>query len=230
MTDTVFSMHGDRARLAELADLCRTQRASLLIDEAHALGVLGPGGRGLAAELGVVPDALVGTLGKSFGNFGAYAIGSEPLTEVLLNRARSFIFTTALPPSIVAAGRAAIELIAGSEGERRRVRLHTNIAHFATGLAARGLLPPGAGDTTIFPVLVGDDARAMACCEMLLKRGVYAQGIRPPTVPQGTARLRFTLMATHRPDDIDAALEALDELVTCGALQRASDAIPTDTR
>lgn len=220
VTDAVFSMDGDRARLADLAELCREQRATLLVDEAHAIGILGPEGRGLAAQLGVEPDVVVGTLGKSFGGFGAYVTGTNELAEVLLNKARSFIFTTALPPSMAAASLAALAVLRGREGDARRARLHDSITHFAHGLATRGLLGAGSGHTAIFPVLVGDDARAMQCCERLLERGLYAQGIRPPTVPPGTARLRFALMASHRREDIEAALAGLDELLDTGLLPR----------
>lgn len=218
VTDSVFSMDGDRAPLTDLAALCRDRRATLIVDEAHALGVLGPGGRGLAAELGLQPEAVVAPLGKAFGSFGAFVAGSAALADVLLNRARSFIFTTALPPSIAAANLAALCLIEGPEGEERRTRLALLIRRFAAGLAQRGLLAPAAGTTTIFPLHVGDDTRAMECCEYLLKRGLYAQGIRPPTVPPGTARLRFSLMATHTDEDIDRALASLDELSAEGLL------------
>lgn len=222
VTDSVFSMDGDRAPLDDLAELCRDMRATLIVDEAHALGVLGPDGRGLAAELDVQPAVLVAPLGKAFGSFGAFVAGSEALADVLLNRARSFIFTTALPPSIAAANLAAIPLVQGPEGQERRARLHALIHRFAAGLAERGLLAPAAGTTTIFPIHVGDDARVMACCETLLQQGIYAQGIRPPTVPPGTARLRFALMATHTDEDIDRALAALDALSAAGLIRSAT--------
>src|SRR5690606_7585670 len=123
VTDSVFSMDGDRAPLPELAALCRERDAVLVLDEAHATGALGPGGRGVAAACGVIPDVHVGTLGKSFGSFGAYAAGERPLVDLLANRARSFVFTTALPPGVVAATLAAVHLLQSGEGDALRARL-----------------------------------------------------------------------------------------------------------
>ena len=223
VTDSVFSMDGDVAPLRELAEVCRDMGAILQVDEAHSTGILGPGGRGAAAEQGVVPDVRVGTLGKGFGSFGAYVAGGEPLVELLLNRARSFVFTTSLPVAVAAATRASLRLVQGREGQARRVRLKELIARFRSGLREVGLLAPGAGSTPIFPVIVGDDQRVMDCCERLLAAGIYAQGIRPPTVPHGTSRLRFALMATHLDDDIDRVLNALSELIHDGVLKRTTD-------
>jgi 8-amino-7-oxononanoate synthase len=220
VTDSVFSMDGDRAPLPAIATLCREHDAVLMVDEAHAAGVLGPAGRGLAAEAGVVPDIHVGTLSKALGSFGAYVAGEQALLELLLHRARSFVFTTALPPGVVAASLAAVHLVQSEQGQRLRERLATHIARFRQGLAERALLPEGAGTTPIFPVLVGDERQTMACTQRLLERGIYAQGIRPPTVPRGTSRLRFALMATHEPDDLERALAALDDLVRAGLLPR----------
>lgn len=223
VTDSVFSMDGDRAPLAALAGLCADTGAVLVVDEAHGAGALGPGGRGAAADAGVDADVHVGTLGKAFGCFGAYVTGRPALIQLLLNRARSFVFTTALPPGVVAATRAALQLIGGEEGQALRDALAARISRFGHGLAALGLLRPGVGSTPVFPVLVGDDARAMACSERLLARGIYAQGIRPPTVPPGTARLRFALMATHTAEDIDRALDALSGLVRDGLIPRSQE-------
>ena len=221
VTDSVFSMDGDRAPLARLRQLTRDHGASLIVDEAHATGVLGPRGQGLCAHDNVIPDVHVGTLSKAFGSFGAYVTGARPVTEVLLNRARSFVFTTALPPSVAAASLAALALVAGDDGERRRARLQRRIDRFATGLRDLGLLASGAGSTAIFPIVIGDSRRAMACSQALLARGIYAQGIRTPTVPPGTARLRFALMASHREGDIDSALHGLRDLMRDGLLPRA---------
>jgi 8-amino-7-oxononanoate synthase len=220
VTDTVFSMDGDLARLDDLAELCAEQEAALVIDDAHAVGALGPGGQGMAAAAGVIPDVHVATLGKAFGSFGAYVAGESAMTELLLNQARSFVFTTALPPGVIAASRAALTVIQGPEGAQRRARLGELMARFRTGLAERGLLAPGAGHSAIFPVMIGDEARTMACSEQLLERGIYAQGIRPPTVAKGTARLRFALMATHTDDDIELALQGLDELATKALIRK----------
>jgi 8-amino-7-oxononanoate synthase len=212
VTDSVFSMDGDLAPLRELRAVADAHDAALIVDEAHATGVRGPGGRGLAAELGVNPDVHVATFSKAFGGFGAYAAGSRTLVEYLLNRARSFVFTTALPPSVAAMAAAAIHVSASDRGEALRRSLEARIAQFAGGLESQGLLRHGAGSSPIFPVHVGDDRRVMELSDALLARGIFAQGIRPPTVPPGTARLRFSLMATHTSEQIDRALQALSEL------------------
>ncbi len=229
VTDSVFSMDGDCAPLAELAGVAEANEAWLVIDEAHATGVLGAG-RGLSAQVGVQPAVHVGTLGKALGSFGAYVAGSEELAEVLLNRARSLIFTTALPPAIVAASRAALAIAGSLEGAQRRAQLVVLQARFAAGLSGIGLLVPGAGKTPIFPVVVGDDRRVMACCEELLAAGVFAQGIRPPTVPEGTARLRFALMSSHTPEQLDLALEVLERLRRRGMLEGADGPRPGGPR
>jgi 8-amino-7-oxononanoate synthase len=212
VTDTIFSMDGDLAPLGPLRALCDETGAVLVVDEAHATGVLGPSGRGLAALAEVHADVHLATLSKALGAFGAYASGSTNLIQVLMHRARSFVFTTALPPGVAAAADAALSLVAGPEGDRRRAVLRGHMQRFATGLKQLGLLAPGAGGSPIFPVLLGDPLRTMGATEALLAAGVYAQGIRPPTVPPGTSRLRFALMATHTPQDIDRALGALEAL------------------
>ena len=211
-TESVFSMDGDRAPLAELAAVCTRHGAWLLVDEAHAVGALGPGGQGIAAEVGVVPDVLVGTLGKAFGSFGAYVAGSQVLRQLLIHRARSFVFSTALPPAVAAASRAALSLVAGPDGERRRRLLAGHIERFASSLGAAGLLAPGAGGSAIFPVILGSERRAMEAASRLASAGFHVQGIRPPTVPAGTSRLRISLMATHGEDQVDALARALSSL------------------
>ena len=212
VTESIFSMDGDRAPLDAIADVCARNRAWLMVDEAHAVAALGPGGQGIAAELGVRPDVLVGTLGKAFGCFGAYAAGSQILRTLLMHRARSFVFSTALPPSIATAGRAAVALVAGPEGERRRAALAGHIERFAAELSAGGLLVPGAGRSAIFPVILGDERRTMEAAARLATGGFHVQGIRPPTVPAGTSRLRVSLMATHTDDDVSALAAALRTL------------------
>jgi 8-amino-7-oxononanoate synthase len=209
ITDSLFSMDGDLAPLREYRALADQFDASLIVDEAHATGVFGEMGRGLAAELDVPVDVHIATLGKSFGAFGAYVTGSRVLIDFLINRARSFIFTTALPPAVIAAAEAALDLIAGAEGEQLRERLRANIQRFATALGHSGTTP-------IFPVFLptnGTELRTMELSEALLARGIFAQGIRPPTVPTGSSRLRFALMATHTPEQIDRAVAALRELL-----------------
>lgn len=212
VTESVFSMDGDRAPLAELAAVCERNGAWLMVDEAHAVAALGPGGQGIAAEVGVVPDILVGTLGKAFGSFGAYVAGRQSLRQLLIHRARSFVFSTALPPAVAAASRAVLALVAGPEGERRRAALAEHIDRFARTLQAAELLAPGAGRSAVFPIILGDERRTMEAAAQLAADGFHVQGIRPPTVPPGTSRLRVSLMATHAREDVDALAAALRSL------------------
>ncbi len=204
VTDGVFSMDGDIAPLPELADLARRHRCRLLVDEAHATGCLGPGGRGsvAAADLTDEVDVIVGTLGKALGGYGAYVCASSETVEYLVNSARPFIFSTAPPPSVVAAAGAALGLLL--EQPERVKSLRWNAAALRDGLRAQGLEPIGS-DTQIVPLVVGEADDAMALCERLLADGVFAQAIRPPTVPPGTCRLRLTAMATHRLADLQEA-------------------------
>jgi glycine C-acetyltransferase/8-amino-7-oxononanoate synthase len=201
VTDGVFSMDGDVAPLGDLVRLARSHGCRLMVDEAHATGALGPGGRGsvAAANLSGEVDLMVGTLGKALGSYGAYVCASAELSEYLLNAARSFIFSTALPPPALAAALAALELL---EAEPERVRnLNANAAALREGLVAEGLIA-GGGQSQIVPLEVGDAERTMELCERLLEDGVFAQGIRPPTVPEGSSRLRFSVMATHEQADL----------------------------
>jgi 8-amino-7-oxononanoate synthase len=204
VTDGVFSMDGDVAPLAELVALARRHRCRLLVDEAHATGCIGPGGRGSVAAAGVTEevDVIVGTLGKALGGYGAYVCASQEMADFLINSARSFIFSTAPPPPAVAAAAAALDLL--EERPRRVERLGANAAALRDGLRAEGLEPVGA-DTQIVPLVIGDADDAMALCERLINDGLFAQAIRPPTVPPGTCRLRLTAMATHRIGDLRRA-------------------------
>lgn len=207
--DGVYSMDGDRAPLAAMLAAARRAGALVLLDDAHGIGCLGAGGRGSAEAAGIAlaeVDVVVGTLGKALGSFGAFVAGSAALRELLVNAARSFIFTCALAPPQVAAARAALALVAREPW--RRARLQANAARLRAGLAANGI-SSAPSDTHIVPVRIGDNARTMAVCEALLARGFYAQGIRHPSVPEGTARLRITPMATHAEAEIDALVEAV---------------------
>jgi 8-amino-7-oxononanoate synthase len=208
VTDGVFSMDGDVAPLEGLARLASAHRCRLMVDEAHATGAIGPGGRGSVAAAGLSGevDLVVGTLGKALGSYGAYVCASAELSEYLLNTARSFIFSTALPPPVLAAAMAALELL---ETEPERVeRLRTNAATLREGLASEGLAAGGA-PSQIVPLEVGDATLTMELCERLLERGVFAQGIRPPTVPPGSSRMRFSVMATHEESELrEAARQA----------------------
>jgi 8-amino-7-oxononanoate synthase len=211
-TDGVFSMDGDIAPLDELAVLARRHGCRLLVDEAHATGCLGPGGRGSVAAVGLTGevDLIVGTLGKALGGYGAYVCGSRELTDFLINTARPFIFSTAPPPPAVAAASAALELL--EEGPKRVERLRDNAAALREGLRSEGLEPIGS-DTQIIPLVVGEADDAMALCERLLEEGIFAQAIRPPTVPAGTCRLRLTVMATHRVADLRHAARRIGAVV-----------------
>jgi glycine C-acetyltransferase/8-amino-7-oxononanoate synthase len=210
VTDGVFSMDGDVAPLEDLARLARNHGCRLMVDEAHATGAMGPGGRGSVAAAGLSGevDLVVGTLGKALGSYGAYVCAGAELCEYLLNTARSFIFSTALPPPALAAALAALELL---EAEPELVRrLNANAVALREGLAAEGLAA-GGSESQVVPLEVGDAERTMELCERLLERGVFAQGIRPPTVPAGSSRLRFSVMATHEEAELREAARLAGE-------------------
>ncbi|MFP4132078.1 MAG: 8-amino-7-oxononanoate synthase [Thiohalospira sp.] len=208
-TDGVFSMDGDLAPLAELVEAAG--ESWLLVDDAHGLGVVGPGGRGSVAAAGLgtaeVP-VLVGTLGKAFGTFGAFVAGDEALIEAMVNTARTFIYTTALPPAVAEATRASLALIRGEEGERRRARLQVLIGRFRERAADAGLTLMDS-PTPIQPVPAGEAETASAWADALGERGIRVAAVRPPTVPPGTARLRVSLIADHTEADIDDLVAAL---------------------
>ena len=207
VTDSVFSMDGDIAPLAELSRLARRHDAWLMVDEAHATGVFGPHGGGVVEELGLSAaiEIQMGTLGKALGGFGAYVAGSRQLIDWLVNRARSFVYTTALPPSVAATAIAALDIVA-QEPQRRR-QLWDNTAFLAEQLAGLGY-SLGQTRSQILPLIIGDAGQTMALAAALLERGIFAQGIRPPTVPVGTSRIRVTPMATHTRQDMQDAVEA----------------------
>lgn len=221
-SDTVFSMDGDRAPLASLAALAGRYRAWLVVDDAHGFGVLGPNGRGALAEQGldsVQAPVLMATLGKAVGTFGAFVAGDDELVETLMQQARSYIYTTAAPPALAAATRAALRLVAA--GDELRERLYDRIARFRRGAAQIGLTgagllaePAGADrgrpPTPIQPLMLGSSRRALQVAAALLERGFLVTAIRPPTVPDGSARLRVTLSAAHSEGQVDSLLNALD--------------------
>jgi glycine C-acetyltransferase/8-amino-7-oxononanoate synthase len=212
VTDSIFSMDGDTAPLGDVCDLAERYDAMVMVDEAHATGVVGHRGAGLVDALGLRERVTVqmGTLGKSLGTFGAYVAGSATLIEYLLNYARTFVYTTALPPPIVAAASAALSIVE-AEPERRDT-LRRNAARLKAGLSALGLHVPESSEH-IMPVLVGEASATMQMSQSLFEHGVLAQGIRPPTVPEGTARIRVTVMATHSEADIDEAIDAFRRVV-----------------
>jgi 8-amino-7-oxononanoate synthase len=208
-TDGVFSMDGDVAPLRELATLCTRQHATLMVDDAHGFGMLGPGGAGSVAEAGLSQDevpVLMGTLGKALGVAGAFVAGSAALVEGLVQQARTFVYTTAMPPALAAATRAAIDIARFEDW--RRERLLRSIAHFRDGAAARGIRLLDSR-TPIQPVLVGDAAAALTLSQRLEADGLYVPAIRPPTVPPGAARLRVALSALHAESDVERLLDAL---------------------
>jgi 8-amino-7-oxononanoate synthase len=212
-SDGIFSMDGDAAPLAQLAGIAQRAGAWLLVDDAHGLGVLGARGGGLLEQAGLGADAvplLVGTLGKAFGSFGAFVAGDREVIELVMQRARSYLFTTALPPAVAAATRAALAIVR-AEGWRRE-RLATLIARFRAGAAARAL-PLSQSMTAIQPLLVPGAARCVAASEALLQRGFWVSAIRHPTVPAGTERLRVTLSAGHTEAQVDGLLDALHESI-----------------
>ncbi|MGA7704655.1 MAG: 8-amino-7-oxononanoate synthase, partial [Solirubrobacteraceae bacterium] len=208
VTDSVFSMDGDVAPLAEIIALARAHDARVVLDEAHATGALGEGGRGALARSGLLgrADVLIGTLGKALGSYGAYACGSEEMVRYLINRARPLIFSTAPAPPSVAGALAALELLA-AEPERVDA-LHTAARALREALSCEGfaVMP---SDMHIVPLVVGDSRAAMRLCEAALERGVFAQAIRPPTVADGTSRLRLAVMASHSAGELEHAAEAL---------------------
>jgi 8-amino-7-oxononanoate synthase len=211
VTETIFSMDGDETPLLGIVELAEEYDAVVMVDEAHATGVFGTTGAGVVAKSGLGDRVLVqmGTLGKGLGGFGAYVAGSRAVRELLINRCRSFIFTTSLPPAIMAMAIAAIDLVE-REPERREA-LRNNCRLLSDGLKKIGF-SLGEIQSPILPLIIGESDACMRFSEQLLERGVFAQGIRPPTVPPGTSRLRVTLMATHTPEHIQIALDAFKEV------------------
>ncbi len=212
VTDAIFSMDGDAAPLREIAELCERHGAMLYVDEAHSEGVLGPRGGGLAEALGVADrvDVHMGTLGKALGASGAFVAGERRLVELLVTRARTFVFSTAPAPAASAAALAALGIVA-SEPERR-ARVLALTARMKDGLARLGFDVARVA-APIFPVVLGDEARAVAASQALRERGFYVRAIRPPTVPRGTSRLRVALTAGHTDAQVDAFLGALEEVL-----------------
>jgi glycine C-acetyltransferase/8-amino-7-oxononanoate synthase len=208
VTDSVFSMDGDVAPLPEIVELAQRYGARVLVDEAHATGSLGPGGRGAVAEAGLegAVDVVVGTLGKALGSYGAYACASAELVRLLINTARPLIFSTAPSPPVTAGALKALELL---EREPQRVqRLRHSARVLRSALASEGF-PVDDGEIQIVPLVVGDERAAVELCRAALERGIFAQAIRPPTVPPGTARLRLAAMASHSAAELRAAARAL---------------------
>ncbi len=212
VSDGVFSMDGDMAAVDQLVALADSSNIALMIDDAHGIGVLGEQGRGVLEHFQLQPQQvpiLVGTLGKAFGTAGAFVAGSETLIETLIQSARSYIYTTAMPAAVAAATRQSLKMVV--EQGWRRQQLQQLIARFRQGAAQLGLslLP---SETAIQPLLLGENDKAVQWSEQLLQQGILVSAIRPPTVPQGMARLRITFCATHTEAQVDRLLDALQQL------------------
>ncbi|MCK9419427.1 MAG: 8-amino-7-oxononanoate synthase [Nitrospirae bacterium] len=217
VTDGVFSMDGDIAPLQDLLTLAEKYDAILMVDDAHGAGVLGETGRGTVEHLGLSGRVHIqmGTLGKAFGSFGAYAAGSKDLINMLINQARSFIYSTALPPSVCAASLAAIDIV--EQEPELRDKLWKNRSRFVNGLKSIGI-STGNSETPIIPIIIGDPVRALTAAEKLFEYGIYVPAIRPPTVPANAARIRTTVTAAHTGEDIDSALDIFRKLKQEGYL------------
>ena len=212
VTDGVFSTEGTIAPLLEIRQLADQYEALVMVDDAHATGVLGQGGQGTGEHFGIEGRRIeiqMGTLGKALGGFGAYVAGSKDLIDYLINCCRTFIYSTALPPAVAAMALAALQIV--EEEPQRRARLWANTAYFKKGIQRMGF-DIGRSETPICPVIIGDNALTMEADRRLMARGVFAQGIRPPSVPAQGARLRATLMATHTVEDIDYALASFQKV------------------
>ena len=211
-TDGVFSMDGDLAPLPELMNLSKKFGALVLVDDAHATGVLGPRGEGSAAYWHLDPGELVtmGTFSKALGALGGFITGSEIITEYLRNTARTLFYSTALPPSVCASARCALHLLA--EEPQRLQSLRANIVYFQEGLKKLGIAP-SAHPVPIFPIIVGSEEKSLHLSQALWDKGLYIPAIRPPTVPLTQCPLRITLMATHNREHLDELLWALRELL-----------------
>ncbi len=224
VTDGVFSMDGDVAPLEQIVELARRHDVRVLVDDAHGTGTLGPGGRGAVADAGLEGeiDVIVGTLGKALGSYGAFVACDGALARYLINSARALIFSTGLPPAAAAAAIAALELIA--DQPRRVERLADNADTLRAALAREGFDVAGS-ETQIVPLIVGDAGLAMRICEAALERGVFAQAIRPPTVPHGTSRLRLAVMASHTRAELREAARVIAQAALQNGL-RPSATLP----
>ena len=211
VTDGVFSMDGDIAPLPELVALSEKYDAMLMVDDAHGTGILGKNGRGVVEHFGLEGKVQIqmGTLGKALGSYGAYAAGGRDLIDFLMNRSRSFIYSTALPASVCAASIAALSIV--EQQPELREGLWQNLLRLTAGLEALGIDAHGS-ETPIIPLLIGDSEKTVRTGSRLFDYGIYASAIRPPTVAEGTARIRLTLMATHSASDVDLLLDALRKL------------------
>lgn len=223
VSDGVFSMDGDTAPLSDLSNLAKRHNAWLMVDDAHGFGCMGKTGGGLAQVEGLTQDqlpVLVGTFGKAFGTFGAFVTGSETLIETLIQFARTYIYTTALPPAVAAATRESLRIVHSANDRREKLKaLQLQLKKGCEALDLN-LMP---SDSPIQPLMLGADADALALSERLKELGFWVSAIRPPTVPEGSARLRITLCANHDEEQLDALLRALDASYSALKIQRRAN-------
>jgi 8-amino-7-oxononanoate synthase len=212
VTETVFSMDGDLAPLAEIVALKETYGAWLMIDEAHATGLYASNRRGIAEAAGVEDqiDVTLGTLSKALGCAGGFVVGSQVLIDFLRNRARSLIYSTALPPTICAAAAAAVDFVMSEDGHQRRDKLWRNVSAMKNGLSALGVA--NESRSPIIPIIIGEESAAVEVSRRLQERGIFVPAIRFPTVPKGKARLRVTVTAAHEPADIERFVKEFGDL------------------
>ncbi len=215
ITESVFSMDGDHAPLKELSNLCMKHDAFMVVDEAHATGIYGPSGQGLCSALGAIPDVQMGTLGKAGGVSGAYVAGSRSLIDLLVNRARSFIFTTAHSPAVSEAALEALKIIVSHEGDRRRSMLKSNVKRMDEML--QRVLPHRNFSCHIKPIHIGPSDLTMRMSKACLEQGLFVHGIRFPSVREGAARLRLTLMSDHTTEDLQKASRIIEAVFTAHA-------------
>lgn len=225
-TDSIFSMDGDLANLSSLGQICHQQDALLMVDDAHGFGVIGPNGSGVRAAFDLPPERLpvyIGTLGKALGGFGAFVAGSDALIDYLIQFARPYIYTTALPPAVADSMIGNLEQLKKHE---LRQSLERHIVYFRERALTLGLRLMES-QSPIQPLWVGDESRALQLSQALDERGLWVTAIRPPTVPEGSSRLRITLTASHTQEQIDRLLDALDELIPEGERQPPQSLQPT---
>jgi len=218
ITDSIFSMDGDIAPLPDIVMLAEKYHAICMVDDAHATGVFGSQGRGSVEHFGLEGRVQIqmGTLGKALGSCGAFVAGDRGLIAYLANTARSYMFSTSLPPAVCAATLAALDIV--QREPALRIKLWNNRTRFVKGLEAKGI-SLHFSESPILPVVIGDSGHALQAGRMLLEQGVFAAAIRPPTVPLGTARIRATVMAAHSDDDIDQAIECFSMLAQAGLIR-----------
>ncbi len=211
VTDGVFSMDGDIAPLPGLVALAKAYNALIMVDDAHATGVLGKSGKGTGDHFGLSGSVLIqmGTLGKALGSFGAFAAGSRVLIDLLMNSSRSFMYSTSLPPAICAASIAALNVLDSQHSLIQK--LWNNRERYIRGLRSLGI-NTGDSETPIVPLIIGEPARTLKAADKLLGYGIYATAIRPPTVPEGASRIRTTVTASHSDEDIDMVLTAINRI------------------